>query len=396
MGRPADRPGTPLVAPPKRPAERERTPSPPAIRDDAMPLRRPTPAEAREFWTLFIVLLPFYLWLLPREGPPQMVGFGLVAAVIGYIVWRSPHRRPEPAARRSLLEAVAMLAWSMAVIWGILPWGPVGKVVGNVLIGLTVAYILFFARRLRGDSWEAWGLGSPWAFLAHLRHGEGRHRTWLALALANLALLTLCGWAGEVVQEIVRKAIRKAIGFRGELHLSFPARVLLVVPPMNFFFACFRYDNARQAARLLSWYFLGGLVLVVAGGYLYIYRLHGGWVELRPLQGLTGVGGYALWGTLQELLFLSYFNTRIRQGLTSPYLSALLTAVVFSLYHLTAYTLMAICFFVMIVWALIFQAAPNLFLLGIVHGISGGFGTALSIEGMPPIKIKASVGPFNR
>jgi len=54
-------------------------------------------------------------------------------------------------------------------------------------------------------------------------------------------------------------------------------------------------------------------VLLLEAGHHQVARLGGG--EL---------------GDLQELLFLSYFNTRIRKGMRSPLLSAPLTAVVFS------------------------------------------------------------------
>lgn len=387
---PASTPGGPSPVRTARPNEGSAALPPTDFR------RPPTRAEAVEFGLLFALLVPFYTWLLPQEGPRQWAGFALVAAVIVYIVWFSPHRRPEAAARRSLLEVPAMLAWSMVVIWGILPLGPAGKMAGNCLIGWTVVYILFFARQAQGDSWADWGMGDPWRYFANLRSGPRRREAWLALLVVNLLLVLACWFADGTVHAIVHRALRRAVGLRREIHLPFPALLVFVLPTANLLLAFVRYDNLQEAGRLLGWYFVIGSAGVMLAGYWYIYVKHGGWVEFQPMRGVTGMGGYVLWGTLQELLFLSYFNTRIRKGLDSPLLSALLTAVVFSLYHLTAYTLMGICFAVMIVWALLFQAAPNLFLLGFVHGISGGFGSAFAIQGMPPIRIKASVGPFNR
>jgi len=113
------------------------------------------------------------------------------------------------------------------------------------------------------------------------------------------------------------------------------------------------------------------------------------------MRGLRGMGAYVIWGTLQEVLFLSYFNTRIRKSFSSPLTAAVVTAMVFALFHLRAYTLMAICFGIGIVWGLLFQAAPNLFLMGLAHGVSGGFGTMFQVVGMKLVKINARVGPFN-
>jgi hypothetical protein len=353
-------------------------------------------AQRVEFGVLFALMVPFFGWMVRHEGPLQGAGFALTAAVIIYIIWFSPHRKMEPAARRSLLEVPIMLAWSMTVIWVILPWGALGKVVGNTLIGATVCYVLFVARWIQGDSWEDWGLGSPADFCRYVWSGEHRHAARLAFFTINLALVAACWFADGAIADILRRAARRAFGFRRTLELPFPLLVAAAAIPLNLLIVFCRYDNLRAAGRLLGWYFLIGSTGMALTAYLYIYQFHDGWVEVRLTNGLVGMASYAIWGTLQELLFLGYFNTRIRKGLSSPLLSALLTAIVFGLFHLTAYTLMAICFLVMIVWALIFQAAPNVILMGIVHGISGGFGSAFSIQGMPPIRIKASVGPFNR
>ncbi|MFZ2956698.1 MAG: CPBP family glutamic-type intramembrane protease [Candidatus Ozemobacteraceae bacterium] len=345
---------------------------------------------------VFLLLLPFYAYFLRTPEFPRTFGFFYLAGICVYILWFSPNRNPAPEARKSLMEVPILTGSALFFEWAIIPAGPVGRFAGQVLLGFCVVYILFLSSRFHGDRSTEWGIGSPTAMIGYLRNGQNRFAALGALFLGGICVVSACLFAHDLVAEILRGMLRRAFGYRQAIEVSTPVLAMTGLCIYLFFvFFVIRFDNLREAGIIVGAYFLGLVAVVAIGGYVYIYLLNSGWVEFAPRKGLTSMGAYVLWGTLQELLFLSYFNTRIRKGISSPLLSALLTAVIFSIFHLTAYTLMFLCFLVGIIWALIFQVAPNLFLIGICHGISAGFGSFFAVQGMKLIRIKASVGPFN-
>lgn len=351
-----------------------------------------TPAQRREAWSVFLLLLPCYA-LLPRPGPARWAGFAGIAAVCGYILFFSPHRRQDPASRRSLLEAPAVFGITLVGLWGALPHPGLGRSVGAGILAAVVAYILLVSARVHGDAPGDWGVASPRENAAKLLGPEGRRLRWAWVAL-NLALAALCFFLPELPLAVLRRALRFVTGLRIEPVLAPALLAVSAVAALNLLGALLRLDNLGRAARIVGAYLAALCAVALLGGYYYIYVVGGGRVELQVLHGLAGLGAYFFWGTLQELLFLSYFNTRIRKGLDSAPLSALLTAVIFSLHHLPAYTLTVLCFLLGIVWARIFQAAPNLLVLGLGHGATGGLWSLFKIMDMTPIKIKMSVGPF--
>lgn len=346
-----------------------------------------------ESFILFLLLLPFYLFLLPKPGSLQIVGFVYVACICGYIIFLSPNRGKTKAQRRSLLEVPVIVAWILFWLWGVLPRGRTGMILGGGMLGLSLLYIMFLSAPLNRDKASDWGLGSPAQFVRILARNK---KALLAVIGANLAMILISVLARELTDEIIRKVLRQSLSIRLNKDLSQMAASIISLIVLNLILFCIvRHDNIGRAAKIVGGYLFCLLLVIAIAGYYFIYHVHGGTVEFTPVNGLKSMGTYVIWGIVQELLFLSYFNTRIRKGLDSPFLSSLLTAVVFSLFHLTAYTLMFMCFLIMIVWAYIFQAAPNVFCLGFAHGVSGGFGSAFKVKGLNLPEVKATVGPFN-
>lgn len=101
--------------------------------------------------------------------------------------------------------------------------------------------------------------------------------------------------------------------------------------------------------------------------------------------------GYVFWGWLQQMLFLSVFNTffarafeiRERKGLI---LAAFCTALYFGLIHIPNFWLSLFTFISGFVWALYFMQERNLMAMGIVHGFGGTL-----LNKLAPISF--SVGP---
>jgi len=344
---------------------------------------------------LFLLLVPFYGYFLRTPGTIRGIGWFYIAGLLAYMFFLSPHRKADAAARSSLNEAAFMLCWCMFLLWEILPAGTLGMAAGAPLLVMTLFYIFFLSRLRHHDSFADWGIGSPREVFRYLKCGDRRKEALVMIATANILLVAGCLLVPEYFQELLRGLADKSLGADMALRIPGWATLVLLLAFLNAVIFFTRYDNLGRACRVIGVYL--ALAWLVAGiaGYVYIYVMHGGWVELNLSGGLSEIGTYAIWGTVQELLFLSYFNTRIRKGVESPLLAALITAVIFSLFHIAAYTLMFVCFLVGIVWALIFQYAPNLFVLGFSHGISAGFFSTFHVKGFVISRIKASVGPFN-
>ncbi len=348
-----------------------------------------------EFLVLLFIGLGVLVWLVPVGGERQIAGFTVLACLLIYGIYLSPHASAQPVARASRVEAFWMTAWAMALIWGLLPLNAVGKQIAQILLGLTAVYILFVSPHRHGDSLEDRGLGSLSGFFTCLKQGEHRWLARVTLVLGNLLLILCFYYSVGLLQDIVAGALRRMGGLRISRELPGWVWLSLSLGLYNLLIGfLMRWDNIGRAGRLIAGYLLVGMLFVVVAGYWYIYVKHGGWVEFVPERGFKRISSYILWGTLQELLFLSYFNTRLRKGLSSPLLASVLTATIFAVFHLRAYTLMTICYLIGVVWALMFQAAPNLMLMGIAHGIGGGFGSAFAVKGMEMFKINARVGPF--
>ncbi len=117
-------------------------------------------------------------------------------------------------------------------------------------------------------------------------------------------------------------------------------------------------------------------------------------VRLRNLNALAVMAqwsGYVFWGWLQQLLFLSVFNTYFARGfdIRKPkqrILACLCTATFFGLIHVPNFWLGLFTFISGFVWALYFMQERNLMAMGIIHGLGGTLANQLT-------PINFSVGP---
>lgn len=184
-------------------------------------MRRATPAERLEFLVLFGLLLPFYCFMLPARGALQAAGFVWVGLLSAYMVFLSPHRDPDPAARASLREVPAVTLWLLAVLWGVLPLGWWGRRVGIAILAATVGYALFGSPLRHRDTLADWGLGSPARTRARLTGPGGRGLFALFVAI-NLGLVLTCTLAPEVVSDVMRGVLRRCLGIRTERVLPAP------------------------------------------------------------------------------------------------------------------------------------------------------------------------------
>ena len=129
----------------------------------------------------------------------------------------------------------------------------------------------------------------------------------------------------------------------------------------------FRLDNFGQAARLLILpTVVAGLILIGIGyrnGSIDFFRWRGGGLLLgMPLLGI-------LWGLVQQYALQGFINRRAQLVFGSGFLSILLVSLLFGVFHLPNPALTIATFLGGLVWATVYQRAPNLFALAISHGL---------------------------
>ncbi|HEY0079931.1 MAG TPA: CPBP family glutamic-type intramembrane protease [Pyrinomonadaceae bacterium] len=128
-----------------------------------------------------------------------------------------------------------------------------------------------------------------------------------------------------------------------------------------------RLDNFKEAARLLAFPMLAASAALVAfglfNGYLDFTRWRGG----QSVFGIPALG--FLWGLAQQYVLQSFINRRAQIIFGRGARSILLVAALFAALHLPNPTLAVATFAGGLLWASVFQRAPNLFALALSHSL---------------------------
>ena len=128
-----------------------------------------------------------------------------------------------------------------------------------------------------------------------------------------------------------------------------------------------RRDNFLEAVRLLALPMLAAAVVMITIGW-YLGSLRFALPRNRlSLLWLPFVG--VAWGLIQQFVLQSFFNRRAQMVWGRGLLSVLVVAFIFALIHLPNLWLAAATFFGGIVWASVYQRAPNLPALALSHAL---------------------------
>ena len=139
-----------------------------------------------------------------------------------------------------------------------------------------------------------------------------------------------------------------------------------------------RLDNFGKAARLLLPPMLLVTALLVGVGW------YEGTLDFRRWEGgqtIMGVPGLSLiWGPLQQYALQGFINRRAQVALGRGALSVLLVASLFALFHLPNPWLTFATFAGGLLWAWVYQRAPNILAVGLSHSLM----TWVMISSVPP------------
>ncbi len=144
-----------------------------------------------------------------------------------------------------------------------------------------------------------------------------------------------------------------------------------------------RTDNFMRAVRLLLLPMIVGTIVLMLAGWLWFggnfnfSKRRAGWAVWGfPVWGL-------LWGLLQQYVLQAFINRRAQLVFGKGAKSIILVAAIFALLHLPNSWLMGATFLGGLIWAAVYQRAPNLYALAISHA----FLTWVLISTLPADKL---------
>lgn len=139
-----------------------------------------------------------------------------------------------------------------------------------------------------------------------------------------------------------------------------------------------RLDNFWEASRLLLPPMLAVLALLVGIGWYAGTLDFGRWEGGQSIMGVPGLS--LVWGPLQQYALQGFINRRAQVALGRGALSVLLVALLFALFHLPNLWLTFATFAGGLLWAYVYQRAPNILAVGLSHSLM----TWVMISSVPP------------
>src|SRR5207237_4600703 len=139
-----------------------------------------------------------------------------------------------------------------------------------------------------------------------------------------------------------------------------------------------RLDNFSDAGRLLLPPMIAVSALLVGLGWYAGTLDFGRWEGGQTIMGVPGLS--LVWGAIQQYALQGYINRRAQIALGRGASSVLLVALLFALFHLPNPSLTFATFAGGLLWAWVYQRAPNILALGLSHSLM----TWIMISSVPP------------
>lgn len=139
-----------------------------------------------------------------------------------------------------------------------------------------------------------------------------------------------------------------------------------------------RLDNFGEAARLLLPPMAVVAALLVALGWYAGTLDFGRWEGGQSIMGVPWLS--LVWGPLQQYALQGFINRRAQIALGRGRASVLLVALLFALFHLPNPWLTFATFGGGLLWAYVYQRAPNILAVGLSHSLM----TWVMISSVPP------------
>jgi hypothetical protein len=317
--------------------------------------------------------------------------------------------------RENLVEAFGMMVLVLVLLWllgytfGVLMGVEIANKIAMVIIWIASLYILFVSSHVHGDKLSTWGLGSPWTVIRMLREGNWPTRIglggFLTFFTIFMAYMFFIFWpeAAKFLFGVKREA---AEAFKATAGGKVGVVVMGALISLFFSTVIIRYDNFFSA------FYSALKILAVLAPPLYIGALlyigPEAFAEFDPLKFALGVFGYLFWGVVQQLLFSSYFGTRIRKGFgpaKNPknqfwwrLFVAFINGSFFGFIHIQSWYLVAVTWFlgIFLSWVFMADRSRNLVALGFVHGFLGSsLGWLFSSGKAGGLEVNMNVGPWH-
>jgi len=323
--------------------------------------------------------------------------------------------REAKSRKANVLEALGVEILCLAVLWLFAyPFGVLRNVEGvntisNVVLTGAALYLLFVSPWIHKDTLRSWGLGNPVALWRMVRGGPAGRRYALSAIVPVLVIaLTIAFYAnwGEAADFLFKMKADTAAAIKAQAG----GKVLIVLCGLGlatFVATCVvRYDNFLSAL----WTALK--VIAVVGGFMYALALlkmgTAAFADFRASKFGLDVLGYVCWGAIQQLLFSSYFGTRLRKGFgpakdpaqrnRKRLAVAVLNGAFFGLIHVNSWLLVAGTWLLgsILSWVFMEDRNRNLIALGFIHGFLGSsLGWLFSDHKAGGLEVDMSVGPWN-
>ncbi len=277
-----------------------------------------------------------------------------------------------------------------------------------VLLVIEALFLFLIGPNIHRDEFSGWGLGNPLYIYRSFKKETGLKKVLPVLIVSVIVIgLTVAAFVFWVeVADFL--GISEEAAIKMKQTPSGTAMIMALALVIGFIFATviIRYDNFLPAL-LTAFKIIIPLALMLLG-LAYLAMGPAAFSDFNVSAFTLNFFGYIFWGAIQQLLFSSYFGTRVRKGFgpaedpkdikKKRFWVAFLNGSFFGLLHIPSWSLLAVTWFLGIFLSYVFMKDKNrnLIALGVIHGFLGSMlGWLFSSGKAGGAEIEMSVGPWN-